>query len=526
MTFNPEALQECRSDTDVLDLASTGDGQGVLDWFRRRGDESLWFFAKVICGYKDLTPHFHLDTCRYLVQSEADRIRGLLMPRKFLKSTLVKAYVTRRIKNWPDIRVLFVGENDDVGSKNLTDIRWNIQENALFRALYPHLIPPDNGTTWSSSAIVVPRSRSYDEPTINTIGVGAKHTGFHYNLIVYDDMIGLAAAGSPAIMKSAIEWYQAAPGLHDSPDTQELIVGTRWKDGLGDLYGWIMEEQPEVKWFTRSIIRKNGEPLWPERYPHPEIEAIRKRTKTYLFNANYMNDPTTKEGTDFQPEWIQTYRISDDRRFAILNNTGERVSLANLVRISIYDPSAGGKNAEAENAIVVAGMDYKRRILALEAWSKNCGFGAAIEQWHILNDKWHCWKNYYEAVGAHKAAGEMIRMRQNPCPICKKNHVHIRAEELRPDDRSKEDRIRALAQPAFEEGRVYIGEHMVALRKQIEVFPHGTLVDIFDCLAYAISKLRAPTGVTEEDEERRVKLAAARTGEPRTHAAVDYGGYS
>jgi len=195
------------------------------------------------------------------------------------------------------------------------------------------------------------------------------------------------------------------------------------------------------------------------------------------------------------------------------------------VRIIVYDPSSGGKHAEAENAIVVAGMDHRRRILALDLWSKNCGFGRAIEEWHRLNDKWKPWRNWYEAVGAHKSVDEILKMRKmDVCDWCQKVHKKLRAYAIKPDDRNKEDRIRALAQPAFEEGRVFIGTHLQKLRQQIEAFPYGDLVDVFDAFAYAISKLRPPLGYADEEDRERVQ------SEPRMHASRsftehEYGGY-
>src|SRR5215831_13854708 len=193
--------------------------------------------------------------------------------------------------------------------------------------------------------------------------------------------------------------------------------------------------------------------------------AIRKRQGVYLFNANMMNDPSAMEGADFPDDWVKSYRVSEDRKAVVLCDTGERLDVSSMVRLSVYDPSSGGKSAEAENAIVVIGSDYKGRIIVLDRWSKNCGFAAAIEQWHKMNDKWKCWQNWFEAVGAHKEVDELIRMRENdPCRFCKNIHLKIRPRQVLPPSGSKEDRIRDFAQLAFEEGRVYIGEHMTDLR--------------------------------------------------------------
>src|SRR6185369_3522180 len=108
--------------------------------------------------------------------------------------------------------------------------------------------------------------------------------------------------------------------------------------------------------------------------------------------------------------------------------------------------------------------------------------------------KWRTWKNHFEAVGAHKAVTEIVKLRKydEPCEVCSKSHRRLNPIPLTPQgrgegDKSKEERIRSLAQPAFEEGRIYLREGMEKLRKQITTFPHSNMVDLFDALAYAIS---------------------------------------
>src|SRR6266581_7121933 len=124
-------IEKLVNDPNILDIAAEGDPAGTLEWFRQRARQSLYFFCKVICLWKDLTPSLHKPICQWLVDTEVNRGRGLLIPRKFFKSTIVKGYVLRRLIANTNLRVLFVGENDLVGSKNLNDIKWHIQSNPL-----------------------------------------------------------------------------------------------------------------------------------------------------------------------------------------------------------------------------------------------------------------------------------------------------------------------------------------------------------------------------------------------------------
>lgn len=538
-------------DEELMDRGQKGDQQATLAWYRRSGQRSPYFFSRVIAGYGDLTEDLHQPICTWFVRSEADRGRGLLMPRKYFKSSMLKGYVEWSLTqhHGRERRFLFVGENEDVGKKNVTDIQWKLREDKLFQALYPWLVPSDKGREWPASSLTLPRSRSYDEPTIASIGIGTKHTGFHYTDVIYDDPIGLVAANSVVEMAKAIDWFKAAPGLLDSNDALELYVGTRWKHGKADLPGWIMKELPPrlvdhrregYTWVVRDAI-EDGRSIFPRQlsptgkrigYSLPDLMAMKKRMGTYLFNANMRNNPTAGEDTDFPEAWVKKYRINEDRRSLTLLDVNQRVERSSLVFITVLDPSSGGKSAEAENAIIVIGCDRKGRILVVDAWAKNCSFGAAVERWHVMNDKWRCWRQWYEAVGAHKEVGEKFKERADyqgiaqPCPYCSKVHIKMRPRPILPPPGPKEDRIRELAQPAFEEGRVYIGEHHTTLERQILDFPHGELVDLFDTLAYAISKARKPVLYDEDQAKTSDTIPRGRPHQPRTYSGTDYGGYS
>jgi hypothetical protein len=560
----------------VMQLAETGKADQLREDMRLKALGSLYYFSKVILGYRELSEGLHLPFCDHVQSTSLTiRKRGYLMPRGHFKSTIVaKSYPLWRLLpirpedrdvyeflqrtyrtlpsfdsllrlHDPNTRIAIVGESDTVAGKNLRDPKWHIRENQIFQWLFPELIPADfNKTKWTDTEILLPRSRTFDESTITTVGVGAKSTGFHYDIIIYDDMIGEKAAKSAAEMQSAIEWFQYAPGLLNDPKHgEELLIGTRWRHGTADIYGWIMENLKEgtlesgrstgFTWYIRPAI-ENNEPIFPERFTLEVLEEIRKREGDYKYNCQYMNDPTSPEGTDYPPEWIQEFEIGEDMRSIVYTEykTKERKvrSLESLLRMSFFDPSAGGKSAGAENAIVVAGMSAEREIFILDAWSANCGLGAAIEMWYLKNDLYRCYKNYYEQVGAYKSVEEIIKLIQNreaqvACRACGKTHRRLIPHPYKPDGRVKEDRIRAYSQEKFENHRVYIRKGLAKLRAQIIAFPFGDLVDQFDAAAYLCHLLRAPMSDEQVREIRERDTKQKAVGSSYTNTGENYGGY-
>lgn len=547
-----------------MQLATEGRADDLREELRQRALGSLYFFAKRVLHYEDLTPTFHEPFCHDIQSTIHIRRRGYLMPRGHFKSTVIsKTYPLWRLcgggnkdplRDCRNLRFLIIGESEKVAAKNLKDIKNNILTNQVLQWLFPEVAPPGfdvRATKWTDTEILLPRSKSFDEPSITTMGVGQKGTGFHYDVIIYDDPIGEKASNSEPEMAGAIEWFQYACGLQNDPATcEELMAGTRWKAGRADLYGYIMDEMPLEKasedrptgfrWYIRSCYVKdkdgNDTPAFPERFTMETLADIRKREKTYKFSCQYVNDPTTPEGVDFPENLIQYYDIATDHegRPTIIRTEGQKdVRLRDLFRVAFYDPSPGGASATCESAITVLGMASDKRVFVLDSWAMNTGYDGGIEKWHLLNDQFVCHSNCYEWVGAQKEVENLIALRYllPVCPKCGGKHRRFNPEGIKPPGGSadKDARIRSFAQATFEQKRIYFRRNSGQQQQliiQITCFPHYHLKDRFDSLAYGISRLRAPTDEDvikmnqEREEERRATI------NQRTQCEHQYGGYA
>lgn len=547
----------------LKELTEKQDATQLRDVLRDKALRSLYFFNKVLMGYDKMRDYLHLPLCDH-IQSTAIpvRKRGYLWPRGYYKSSMGKGYALwslipcpeqdylgnpysqeLRELHDPNGPVLFVGESEAVASSKLRDIKAQLESNQLIQWLFPEIYP-ETRSKWTESELLLRRTKTMDESSLMAIGVGGKITGFHFKKIIYDDIFGEKAAESLAEADKVWSWFEVAPGLLQDPGTgEELILGTRWKHGTADIYGKIKAQLPyELEesgrstgfvFFEKAIV-DNDIPTFPDKYPWPVIKELQRRLGPYRFACNYMNRPNTPEGADFQPSWIKEYKISDDKKTLVFSDGSPSISVSRLLRMSFYDVSAGGKSASAENAQVVAGMDSLRRIVCLKAWGENCTIGEAVHHWHTTNDKLRCYKNHYEQVGAQKVVEDLIRERnlgsigvKGPmCRTCGDSHYRINPLPVKPPGgKSKEERIRMFAQEAFEQGRVYIHESMLKLRGQIEDFPHGDLVDIFDAFAYLCNLLRPPMSDEElmemEELEEKHKVASP----PRIVSERHYGGY-
>jgi hypothetical protein len=545
-----------------MQLASQGDAADLRAELRGRALSSLYYFTKVVMDFQDLVPHYHLPKCGEIQNSIWMRKRGFLWPRKTFKSTILKSYVVWRLcgggyakvdysgkdpkldprnKRW-----LFVGESEGRVVDAVKNIKWHILNNQMLRWLFPEIIPPTtNGIKWRDDEIELPRSRSYDEGTIRAVGIDKKFTGYHGDGFFFDDVIGLTAAESPTVMQRAWDWINVVPGfINDQNDFEYVFAGTRWKFGDADIYGQFMAEQPfdgsdpdnptGVQFYVHSALDENGEPTFPERLSKIQLAQLEKDMKPYVFSCQFMNEPAMAEGADFQPAQLKQYDITQDeegRWNTIVPTDGTpSVKLGQLARISFYDPSSGGKSAGCENAIATLGTAADGRHFVLNLWLKNCGYRAAIEQWHVLNDQFCCSRNMYEDVGAQKEIEEFIidRKLYRACTMCGKVHRKLIPLPIKPlHGREKDDRIRLYLQPTVEEGRLYLHRTRgLVARTQILQFPHGRLKDGIDAIAYCVHESQRPSTETELQDAVEMYNAATAPKTQRVATTRQYGGYA
>lgn len=529
----------------ILKTASEGNAEELWEQLRAKSLSSLFFFSKVILGYSKLTSPLHTWFCELLQEEEEIRKRGYLLPRGTFKSTIAgKTYPLWRYLRNHNFRTLIIGASLNVACKDLRDPMWHIQNNEVFRWLFPEAIPANvNQTTWNASEILLPRDQSFDEGTISCIGVGTRKTGFHYDLLLYEDIIGEEAYDSQLVMDSAWDWMQFAPGmLHDPASSEEVIIGTRWRHGVGDIYGRLIEDHPADRtesgraigftFHTRSIIEEEGS-IFPERFPPEVIEEIRKREGPLKFSCNYMNDPIAPGATDFESSKIKSYKISEDLKTLIPQDGTNPVRLARLYRIQVLDPAPGGQQAKSKGASVVTGEDSSGRLFVLGLWErksqKGTGIGDGLEQMHVFNDKFKLYKGYYEDVAAQSAIEDIERERKlnRECRRCKKEHSPLRLEPVKAQVKqmSKEERVRDYLDSRINDGMLYLQVGHAKLLKQLIEFPNGDSYDLLDALAYCSHLSRRPISEEELEHEKELLEKAQQPRSQRCDTEFNYGGY-
>lgn len=522
--------------------------------YRHRAKTDLFWLAGIVLKLGDavgMTEGMHRLMCK-----TADRTTGVpeiddcphrlfLLPRGIGKSAcLTQAYAIQLLLNDPNTAILIANERLDNAVTFLSAIKYHFEQNELFRALFPELIPPEfNKITWSETRINIPRTTGRIETSILCIGAGGTVTGQHPDHIFADDIISREAMenarrGDGGITEQMCRWVnQLEPLLNKGAQPQPSIhfIGTRWF--RGDVYEHIetafgngearktwtltlklangetmpvaVHRRGDLVIFSRQVI-EHGRATFAER-PGYNLDALAKfrLRDPELFAANMMNDPSDDLTATFKSDWLKPLNMVNETTVQWVDNEAKtRTSFTQDLDILIIVDPGGFKRAKggdrARAAIVVTGstMDQTPTHLLLEAWSDTVAFTVAAEKILDLTTRYTPRRVYIEEVAQQAAFLELVRR------LAKDRGIMLPLEAVTPKSQQKDARILAL-EPWFQHGllRVGSGPAFHEFREQYRSFPRGTRVDLLDTLAYGPQVWRkgqqSPRSAQHRQEQER-----------------------
>jgi len=302
--------------------ATAAEGRYITE-FRERAERSLFAFAKGVLGLNRLTKTLHREVCQRLTRIPPYR-KLFLLPRDHLKTSIVSRAMPIHILLQPrenniyrpgidgaSTRILLSNETATNSEHFLRWIMGRFETNRLLRALWPHRCWENahrDSRKWSEKEMMIPREDDYPEASIETIGVGGAITSRHYDVLIKDDLISIAAANSQLVMQDAIAWHKASRDLMDDPNKSlEFIIGTRWS--AMDLYQDIIDNDPSVEYYCRGAI-EDGEAIFPEMF---NLETLLQKQKEHgpaLFCLLYMNSTANPELVDFDMEELRRFLVN------------------------------------------------------------------------------------------------------------------------------------------------------------------------------------------------------------------------
>ena len=141
------------------------------------------------------------------------------------------------------------------------------------------------------------------------IGVGGAVTGKGADLLIIDDPHSEQEGQSAdaGVFDKVHEWYTSGPRQRLQPGGAIVVVMTRWhkRDLTGQILKSSLQRAGTDEWEVIEFpaLMPSGDPLWPEFWPKPELEALREELPSPKWNAQYQQNPTSEEGALVKRDW-------------------------------------------------------------------------------------------------------------------------------------------------------------------------------------------------------------------------------
>ena len=315
------------------------------------------------------------------------------------------------------------------------------------------------------------------------VGVGGPITGRGADLLLIDDPIkGREDAESETQRQKLKDWYTAVARTRLMPGGAIVVIQTRWHED--DLAGWLLREHQHEGWEVLSLPaiaepgdalgRSEGDPLWPEAYPIPELERLRLAVGSRDWAALYQQRPSAAEGSVFKREHWQTHKPTETAPLALLQALG-----VNYV-VQAWDTAFKTRETNDFSVCVTLGV-ARSRYYVLDVWRDRAEFPDLKRAMVSQHAKWKAHAVVVEDTAAGQSLIQELR-RNTRIPL-----IAVKA------DHDKVTRAHAVT-PTHEAGLCYLpeGEPWVAdFEDELSGFPaapHDDQVDAFvHALTYALN---------------------------------------
>ena len=278
-----------------------------------------------------VTADFQAQTCAALEAIERGDIDRLMifMPPRSGKSELA----SRRFPAWclgrnPRRQIICASYSTDLAVDFGRDVR-NLVGSPEYKVIFPDVELAEDSQAAN-------RWHTNHGGSYIAAGVGASITGRGADLLNIDDPIKDRREADSKLVKDQLwAWFRSTAYTRLMPKAAIVLIQTRWAED--DLAGRIQNQKGE-KWEVIEFpaINRDGEALWPERYPLHELERTRAVVGEREFSALYQQRPMPEEGTFFKRDWfgwydpnltyeVKHYMTSD---FAVTADGGDFTSIA------------------------------------------------------------------------------------------------------------------------------------------------------------------------------------------------------
>lgn len=350
-------------------------------------------------GYKAAPHHLLIaETLYRVVKGKCKRLM-IFMPPRHGKSMLCSEYFPAwYLGRRPDKQIIAA-----TYAQQLADDFGRKVRNQMASDVYS-LIFPDSRLSDDSQA--ANRLHTVKGGAYFAVGAGGPITGRGADLLLIDDPIkGREDAESETMRQRLKDWYTSVARTRLMPGGSIVVIQTRWHED--DLAGWLLREHQHEGWEVLSLPalaepgdvlgRDEGDPLWPEAYPTPELERLRLAIGSRDWAALYQQRPSAAEGGMFKREHWQYYRPTETNPAALVASLGIHFV------VQAWDTAFKTKETNDYSVCVTIGVAASRYYI-LDVWRDRCEFPDLKRALVAQQAKWGA----HSVIIEDKASGQSL----------------------------------------------------------------------------------------------------------------------
>ena len=313
-----------------------------------------------------------------------------LFPRETFKTSIgcqaLAEYYALRMKVLYDYdtRILIIRSAREASQSVLGAIEQDLSNiNPVLQRAFGDL--SDNAPEWNESAATLGwRTTAYREPTFDAASTGTSRTGWHYDLIIVDDIANENNYESESEMRKARNYLTSLFPVLNSWGSL-LVIGTRW--GFDDPYGFIIDFNERQKAAGKPVLwdihnegyrKQDGELFYPVWLSEERIQE--KREVMYamtgsdkLWMASYLNRVTTDESSVFKKSeqrfYDGVYYPAGDMAAELHVKTGNLAGSVIPVECMMHvDPATSVTDRANKTGIAIVLTDKERNCWVHDSW--------------------------------------------------------------------------------------------------------------------------------------------------------------
>ncbi len=479
--------------------------------------ESFYNFCRDVIGNTLLEHTQHIKFARLLTSDH--RFKMLQAARGTMKSSIgAAAYSAWRIGQEvfkvgeSRLRILLTSEVLALAERNIRWAKQMMEWKPVYTELAGDQRPKGKSQPWGIQGLMsgYRREARIAELTVAPMGMDAERTGFHYDIIICDDLEAERSSATHDQIDRCYDFYRLLHSIMD-PNGELIILCTRWHDD--DIYARIEAENKHTPKDERFKIVKcpaaesihMNKIYFPKILPKKKLLDLNRKQGSFIFHSQYLLEAHSEDMRQMKGEWLKYVTIQHLKQAKLhVYTTGD-------IAWTDYDPNQIDTRKRRANYSVVSSwaVDEQWNYILLDKFRERCTLSTTIGE---IFRQWERHESLMVILQKYDRAQIYEAIQHYAFDYGKLPHIQW---VIYPAQRGKLARHESIVLPLFEAGRIFLHHDMQwFIDEEYLNWPKSKQFDFMDniCNVAYYAKPTAKTKIIHQLTKRQREIKALKGG--------------